>query len=160
MGNTGFVLKNLTQLTTNQPNLGIRGTRVLEVLTFLLFKFMFKFISQNVISYHLVSPMQLLMWSIASVASKKKIIFVHLNVHGKIGTNSSSRSLPQSMNAFSLTFMLCERRSERRSKNARSPILCSRPSTTTQWYFLPPNVTFPERSSGVLALLTRSTKTL
>ena len=63
------------------------------------------------------------MQGIASVASKKKIIFVHLNVHGKVGTNSSSRSLPQSMNAFTLTFMLCERRSERRSKNARSPIL-------------------------------------
>ena len=68
-----------------------------------------------------------LMQSIASVASKKKIIFVHLYVHGKIGTHSSSRSFLQGMNAFSLTFMLCERRSERRSKNARSPILC-RPS--------------------------------
>ena len=37
-----------------------------------------------------------------------------------MGTNSRSRSHSKSMNAFTMTFMACERRSERRSYERRS----------------------------------------
>ena len=49
-----------------------------------------------------------------------------------MGTNSSSRSHWKSMNAFTKTFMACERRSERRSNERRSLTLW-----TFQYFIVP-----------------------